>query len=100
MARGSYVSDFTRGSVMKQLIIFSLPLFLSNLLQIVYNMVDMVIVGRSLGKVGLSAVSVGGAISMPSSETGTKFAVTSMSNESASIDIVGGGTMSSTNRAR
>ncbi len=63
MARGSYVSDFTRGSVMKQLIIFSLPLFLSNLLQIVYNMVDMVIVGRSLGKVGLSAVSVGGDVS-------------------------------------
>ena len=63
MAHGSYVSDFTSGNVMRQLVVFSLPLFLSNLLQIVYNMVDMVIVGQSLGKVGLSAVSVGGDVS-------------------------------------
>ena len=62
MRRAEYVSDFTRGSVMRQLVVFSLPLFLSNLLQIVYNMVDMVIVGQSLGKVGLSAVSVGGDV--------------------------------------
>ena len=62
MSRTTYGSDFTRGSVMKQLIVFSLPLFASNLLQIVYNMVDMVIVGRALGKVGLSAVSVGGDV--------------------------------------
>ncbi len=62
MARKNYVSDFTKGGVMKQLVVFSLPLFLSNLLQIVYNMVDMVIVGQALGKVGLSAVSVGGDV--------------------------------------
>ena len=62
MRRAEYVSDFTRGSVMRQLVVFSLPLFLSNLLQIVYNMVDMIIVGQSLGKVGLSAVSVGGDV--------------------------------------
>ena len=30
------------------------------MLQIVYNMVDMIIVGQKIGKVGLSAVSVGG----------------------------------------
>ena len=46
----------------KQLISFATPLFLSSLLQIVYNMVDMIIVGQKLGKVGLSAVSVGGDI--------------------------------------
>ena len=55
--------DFTEGNVTKQLLIFSAPLFLSNLLQIVYNMVDMVIVGQVMGKVGLSAVSVGGDVS-------------------------------------
>ena len=46
----------------KQLVIFATPLFLSNLLQIIYNMVDMIIVGQKLGKVGLSAVSVGGDV--------------------------------------
>ena len=35
---------------------------MSSLLQIVYNMVDMIIVGQKLGKVGLSAVSVGGDV--------------------------------------
>lgn len=54
--------DFTSGNVTKQLLLFSAPLFLSNLLQIVYNMADMVIVGRAIGKIGLSAVSIGGDI--------------------------------------
>ena len=42
---------------------FALPLFLSNLLQIVYNMADMIIVGHKLGETGISAVSVGGDVS-------------------------------------
>ena len=57
-----YIADFTRGNVAKQLVKFATPLFLSSLLQIVYNMVDMIIVGQKLGKVGLSAVSVGGDV--------------------------------------
>ena len=57
------IADFTQGNVMKQLVVFATPLFLSNLLQIIYNMVDMVVVGAAAGKVGLSAVSVGGDVS-------------------------------------
>lgn len=57
------IKDFTQGNISKQLVIFAWPLFLSNLLQVVYNMVDMVIVGNELGKVGISAVSVGGDVS-------------------------------------
>lgn len=57
------IADFTQGNVRKQLYAFALPLFLSSLLQIAYNMVDMIIVGHELGKVGLSAVSVGGDVS-------------------------------------
>ena len=59
----SEIRDFTKGNITKQLLVFTGPLFLSNLLQIVYNMVDMIVVGRTLGKVGISAVSVGGDIS-------------------------------------
>ena len=57
------VKDFTEGNITKQLILFSLPLFMSNLLQVVYNMVDMIVVGKVLGKVGTSAVAVGGDVS-------------------------------------
>ncbi len=59
----SNITDFTQGPVARQLYAFALPLFLSNLLQIVYNMVDMIVVGHELGKVGLSAVSIGGDVS-------------------------------------
>ena len=60
--RSGYVQDFTKGNITKQLISFATPLFLSSLLQVVYNMVDMIIVGHRLGEVGLSAVSVGGDV--------------------------------------
>ncbi len=53
------IKDFTEGTIGKQLALFALPLFLSNLLQVVYNMVDMAVVGNVLGKAGISAVSVG-----------------------------------------
>ena len=46
------IQDFTQGNISKQLLTFAWPLFLSNLLQVVYNMVDMVIVGKVLGKTG------------------------------------------------
>jgi len=58
----SQIKDFTQGNITGQLLVFAWPLFLSNLLQVVYNMVDMIVVGNVLGKVGLSAVSVGGDV--------------------------------------
>lgn len=56
------IRDLTVGSVPLTLIRFSLPLFLSGLLQMVYNMVDMIVVGRFVGTNGLSAVSIGGEV--------------------------------------
>ena len=55
-----HIRDFTSGNIIKQLVTFSTPLFLCNLMQVVYNMADMFIVGQVHGKVGISAVSVGG----------------------------------------
>lgn len=60
---GTLIQDFTTGNITSQLLKFSAPLFLANLLQIVYNMVDMVIVSYVVGKTGLSAVAVGGDVS-------------------------------------
>ena len=62
MTKTSHIQDFTSGNISKQLVVFATPLLLSNLLQVVYNMVDMIVVGHVLGQVGLSAVSVGGDI--------------------------------------
>ena len=62
MPRTSEIRDFTQGNITKQLVVFAAPLFLSNLLQVVYNIVDMIVVGNVLGEIGLSAVSVVGDI--------------------------------------
>ena len=58
----SMVTDLTGGSVAKKLLWFAMPLFASNLLQAIYNVVDMIVVGRVIGGAGMSAVSVGGEI--------------------------------------
>ncbi len=63
MSSKTLTRDFTTGNIPKQLLAFATPLFLSSLLQVVYNMVDMIIVGQVLGEAGLSAVSVGGDVS-------------------------------------
>ncbi len=58
----SHIKDFTKGNITKQLIVFAFPLLLSNILQVVYSMVDMIVVGNVMGEVGISAVSVGGDV--------------------------------------
>ena len=58
------IRDLTQGSVPGTLLRFSMPLFLSGLLQMVYNMVDMIVVGQMVGTRGLSAVSIGGEMLM------------------------------------
>lgn len=58
----SFINDLTEGSVTKKLLYFAFPFMLSNLLQTVYNLVDMSVVGHYMGSAGLSAVSVGGRL--------------------------------------
>ena len=62
MSDKTMIRDLTRGPVISQLFRFALPLFISNALQAVYNLVDMVVVGNCIGKAGMSAVSIGGDI--------------------------------------
>jgi len=60
------IRDLTSGPVSKTLVVFAFPMLLAHLLQSVYNMVDMVVIGQFVGSVGLSAVSIGSdIISMP-----------------------------------
>ncbi len=52
----------TEGSITKKLILFAIPLFLGQLLQQLYNVVDSVVVGNVLGKEALAAVSSSGSL--------------------------------------
>jgi len=52
------MNDLTEGNILRHLIVFSVPMFLGNLLQALYNTVDSIWVGRFLGADALGAVSV------------------------------------------
>ena len=54
--------DLTQGSIIKNIFIYAWPLLIANSLQALYNIVDMLVVGRVEGQVGLAAVSVGADI--------------------------------------
>ena len=56
----TFQKDLTRGSVPRLLLSFAMPLLISNSLQAVYNLVDMIVVGQYIGGAGMSAVSIGG----------------------------------------
>lgn len=50
------MKDMTKGNIPKHLVSFSIPLILGNLLQLTYNAVDSMVVGRFVGKEALAAV--------------------------------------------
>lgn len=56
----SLVRDLSDGPVLSTMLSFAFPIMLANALQAVYNMVDMIVVGRFVGPTGLSGVGIGG----------------------------------------
>ncbi len=54
--RSKYEIDMCNGTIMDKLISFSLPLMLSGILQLMFNAVDIVVVGRFSGSDALAAV--------------------------------------------
>lgn len=58
------IRDLTQGNLTSLMIRFSLPFMASNLMNMLYTLVDLAIVGKFVGSVGLSAVSVAGQITM------------------------------------
>src|SRR5699024_12492993 len=48
--------NLTEGPLARQILVFSLPLVLSNLLQAVFNMTDIAVVGRFAGSQALGSV--------------------------------------------
>ena len=54
--------NLTEGSVAKQLILFALPFLASNIIQSLYNVADMLIVGNFSGSISMSGVNIGGQV--------------------------------------
>ena len=52
----STARDMTQGPILKQLVLFALPLMLGNIFQMLYNTVDSVIVGNFVSKQALAAI--------------------------------------------
>ena len=48
--------DMTKGPILKQLLLFSLPLLFGNIFQMLYNTVDSIVVGNFVGTEALAAV--------------------------------------------
>jgi len=48
--------DLTRGPLAKQIMLFSLPLMATNILQVLFNMADVAVVGRFAGPMALGSV--------------------------------------------
>lgn len=56
MQKSKYEIDMTNGSIMDKLVSFSLPLMVTSILQLMFNAVDIIVVGRFSGSDALAAV--------------------------------------------
>ena len=54
--------DMTSGPLFGNMIMFALPIMAMNILQLLFNAVDMVVVGRFSGKEALAAVGATGSL--------------------------------------
>ena len=62
MAQTTRAGDLTSGPMLKKIILFSLPLAASSILQLLFNAADVVVVGRFAGSTALAAVGSNGAL--------------------------------------
>ncbi|MEE1031442.1 MAG: MATE family efflux transporter [Ruminococcus sp.] len=69
------LQDLTEGSLVKKILIFSIPLIISNLLQVLFNMADIAVVGQFAGSAALG--SVGSTTTMVAMFTGFLIGVSS-----------------------
>jgi len=62
MSAATRSSSMTQGKMLKPIIMFALPILLSNFLQQMYNTLDTIVVGRFVGSVALAAVGSTGSL--------------------------------------
>lgn len=54
--------DLTEGPIFKNLMLFAIPMIFTNLIQQLYSMADLAIIGQFVGSIGTVGVSTGGEI--------------------------------------
>ena len=57
---GRVGTNLTSGPILKGLLIFAVPMVLTSLVQQLYSMVDVAVIGQFVGNVGTVGVGVGG----------------------------------------
>lgn len=62
LSNAKFETDLTQGHVGRQLVLFALPFLVSNIVQSLYNVADMLIVGNFAGTISMSGVNIGGQI--------------------------------------
>lgn len=62
MKKFNFSVDLINDNILKSLLIFSIPILVSNIFQQLYNMVDIAIVGHTLGDNSLAAIGASAAI--------------------------------------
>ncbi|MDR0320397.1 MAG: MATE family efflux transporter, partial [Treponema sp.] len=55
-------NDLTQGKVFSKLVLFAIPFLISNLIQSLYNVADMLIVGQFCGTESMAGVNIGGQV--------------------------------------
>lgn len=63
-SKSTIIHDFTKGPLLRQLVMFALPFMASNAMQLLYSVVDMAVVGHYVGKQGLAAVALSSKLFM------------------------------------
>jgi len=53
----SHIKLMTQGPIAQAIFTFAIPIFLSNLFQQLYNIVDAIVVGNFVGKEALAAIT-------------------------------------------
>lgn len=60
--KGQVGMNLTEGSILRCLVIFAIPIVLTNLVQQLYSMVDLAVIGQYVGTLGTIGVNTGGEI--------------------------------------
>lgn len=60
--KGKVGMNLTEGSILRCLLIFAIPIVLTNLVQQLYSMVDLAVIGQYVGTLGTIGVNTGGEI--------------------------------------
>lgn len=61
-SKNSVGMDLTQGPIMRTLITFALPIILTNLIQQLYSLVDVMVIGKYVGNIGTVGINTGGEV--------------------------------------